>query len=74
MQVLLTFLFLFNLYHKHPYLVPWEYLAISNSWVIAYFSGPNLFLYVIIGFTFPNAHTGLFPLIHSRADPSNMKS
>ena len=45
-----------------------------NSWVIAYFLGPNSFLYWIIEFTFPDAHTYLFPLIHSEASPSSIES
>ena len=43
-----------------------------NSWIITYFLGSSQLLYVIVGFTFPDSHIDLFPLIHFGASPSNM--
>ena len=58
----------------HPFLIfpllascfsvlgPSDVNGLSHPWVIACFSSPSLYLYISDGFTFPDPHTGLFPL------------
>ena len=48
----------------------WPFQLLGNS----LFLGLSSFLYMMSGFTFSDSHTDLFPLIHSRAGPSNMES
>ena len=48
-----------------------EVNGLFYPWVIAYFSGPNSYLYMSDGFTFLDPHTDLYPLNLVRGWPKS---